>query len=205
MPTWAWFVIAVVAVALFALLAVAALTRRRTSQLRDRFGPEYDRTVEERGGRRPGEAELASRVERREQLEIRHLSSESRERYLESWQQVQAEFVDDPSRAVNKADRLVIAVMEDRGYPMDDFDRRAADISVDYPQVVERYRSAHGIARKNEEGEATTEDLRQAMQHYRALFEELLEPAEDEPLQREHAETAESETESARTEGVRHS
>ena len=205
MPTWAWIVIAVAAVALVALLAVAALTRRRTSELRERFGPEYDRTVEERGGRRPAEAELASRVERRERLEIRHLSSESRERYLESWQQVQAEFVDEPAGAVNKADRLVTAVMDDRGYPMDEFERRAADISVDYPQVVERYRSAHGIARKNEEGEATTEDLRQAMKHYRALFEELLEPAEDEPLQREQAETAESETESARTEGVRHS
>jgi hypothetical protein len=205
MPTWAWIVIAVAAVALVALLAVATLTRRRTSRLRERFGPEYDRTVEQRGGRRPGEADLASRVERREQLQIRHLPADARERYAESWQQVQAEFVDAPAVAVKNADRLVIAVMEDRGYPMDDFERRAADISVDYPQVVERYRSAHGIARKSEEGEATTEDLRQAMQHYRALFEELLEPAEDEPLQREQAESVADETEGARTEGVRHS
>jgi hypothetical protein len=203
MPTWAWIVIAVAAVALVALLAVAALMRSRTSRLRERFGPEYDRTVEKHGGRRPGEADLASRVERREQLEIRHLPADARERYAESWKQVQAEFVDAPAVAVKNADRLVIAVMEDRGYPMDDFERRAADISVDYPQVVERYRSAHGIARKSEEGEATTEDLRQAMQHYRALFEELLEPAEDDPLQREQAEPVENETESARTEGVR--
>lgn len=205
MPTWAWIVIAVAAVALVAILAVAALMKSRTSRLRERFGPEYDRTVEKRGGRREGEAELASRVERRERLEIRHLPADARERYAESWKQVQAEFVDSPAVAVKNADRLVIAVMEDRGYPMDDFERRAADISVDYPQVVERYRSAHGIARKSEEGEATTEDLRQAMQHYRALFEELLEPAEHEPLQREQAESGENETETARSEGVRQS
>jgi len=202
MPTWAWIVIAVAAIAVVALVAVAVMSRQRTSRLRQRFGPEYDRTVEQRGGRREAEADLSSRVERREQLQIRDLPPETRQRYLESWRQVQAEFVDDPAAAVTNADRLVTYVMNDRGYPMDDFDRRAADVSVDHPQVVERYRSAHGIARKNEDGEATTEDLRQAMQHYRALFEELLEPAEDEPLQREQAEA--SETPNEREEGVRH-
>ena len=192
MPTWGWIVIGVVAVAVIALVAVAVLSRQRTSRLRRRFGPEYDRTVERRGGKREAESELGSRVERREQLEIRELPSEARQGYLDSWRRVQAEFVDDPGAAVTNADRLVTSVMSDRGYPMDDFERRASDISVDYPQVVERYRSAHGIARKNKEGRATTEDLRQAMQHYRALFEELLEPAEDQPLQREHAEEAEA-------------
>jgi hypothetical protein len=201
MPTWAWILIAVAAVALVALIAIAAFSRRRTARLRERFGPEYDRTIEQRGGRRAAEADLTSRVERREQLEIRQLPPETRQRYLDSWRDVQAEFVDEPGVAVTKADRLVTSVMSDRGYPMDDFERREADISVDYPTVVERYRSAHGIARKNEEGQATTEDLRQAMQHYRALFEELLESAEDEPVQREQAEAAETPTE--RQEGVR--
>ncbi len=200
MPIWAWILIAVGAVVLVALVVGAALTRRRTSSLQQRFGPEYDRTVERRGGRRPAEAELTSRVERRERLQIRHLSPAAREQHLESWRQVQADFVDHPAGAVKRADQLVTSVMSERGYPMDDFERRADDISVDYPQVVERYRSAHGIADKNEEGEATTEDLRQAMKHYRALFEELLEPAEDEPLHRDETETAEGE----RKEGVTH-
>ncbi len=194
MPTWAWVVIAVGAVALMALLAASFLMRRRTGRLRDRFGPEYDRMVERRG-RRPAEAELDSRVERRRQLDIRPLSPAAREHYRESWAKVQAEFVDDPAGAVGAADQLVGSAMSERGYPMDDFEQRAADISVDHPQVVERYRSAHGIAQKNEDGSATTEDLRQAMQHYRALFEELLEQAEDEPLARGSAEQAPAESE----------
>jgi hypothetical protein len=188
MPTWAWILIAA-----GILLAVAAtfvlVTRRRTARLRERFGPEYDRTIEKRGGRREAEAELGTRVERREKLEIRPLAPEARARYEEAWLEVQARFVDDPAAAVAGADQLVGSVMSDRGYPLDDFERRAEDISVDHPQVVERYRSAHGIARKNEEGQATTEDLRQAIQHYRALFEDLLEPAEDQALRRETAET----------------
>lgn len=193
MPTWAWILIAVAAVGLVALVAAVALTRRRTQRLQQRFGPEYDRAVERQGGRRPAEAELDSRVERREQLEIRPLSEAAREHYLESWTQVQTKFVDDPAGAVAGADELVNSVMVERGYPMDNFERRAADISVDHPQVVERYRSAHGIAQKNEDGSATTEDLRQALKHYRALFEELLESAEDEPLQRDDAETVPTE------------
>jgi hypothetical protein len=188
MPTWVWILIAV-GVALAAVLVFAALTRQRTKRLRERFGPEYDRTVERRGGRREGESELASRVERRERLEIRPLSSEAHERYVVSWRRVQANFVDDPAAAVAEADQLVTAVMSERGYPMDEFDQRADDISVDHPQVVERYRSAHGIAKKNAEAQATTEDLRQGVKHYRALFEELVVPAEDQPLQREGEET----------------
>jgi hypothetical protein len=194
MPTWAWIVIAA-AIVLAAAVAFVALTRMRTQRLRERFGPEYDRTLEKRGGRRPAEAELGSRVERREGLEIRPLSNEARERYVASWQRVQAAFVDNPAGALTEADKLVSSVMSDRGYPMDDFEQRADDISVDHPQVVERYRSAHGIAKKNEKGQATTEDLRQAIKHYRSLFEELLEPAEDQPLEREASETKDTERE----------
>jgi hypothetical protein len=195
MPTWAWILIAVAALALVALVAVTAMMRRRTQRLQARFGPEYDRAVERHGGRRDAEADLGSRVEHRERLEIRALAPAARERYLASWTQVQAEFVDDPRGAVGSADQLVNAVMSERGYPIEDFERRAADISVDHPQVVERYRSAHGIAQKNERGEATTEDLRQAIMHYRALFEELLESAEDQQLQRDDAEMTQAESE----------
>jgi hypothetical protein len=189
MPTWAWILI-VVGVLLVAALAFAALKRQRTARLQQRFGSEYDRTVEKSDSRRAAEADLKTRVERRERLQIRPLSADARNRYAASWKQVQMNFVDDPSGAIREANELVVAVMRERGYPMDDFDRQADDISVDYPQVVERYRSANGIAKKNEEGRATTEDQRQAVQHYRALFEELLqEPPEDQPLQREASET----------------
>jgi hypothetical protein len=199
MPTWAWIVIIIAAVAVAAAITYVALTRRRTAQLQDRFGPEYDRTVERRGGRGEAEAELGSRIERREKLEIRPLPPESRERYLQSWREVQARFVDDPPGAVASADQLVGSVMSERGYPLDDFEQRADDISVDHPQVVERYRSAHGIAQKNADGEATTEDLRQAIKHYRALFEDLLEPAEDQPLRREETTTTDAEREERAT------
>jgi hypothetical protein len=194
MPTWAWIVIAA-AIILAAAIAFVALIRMRTQRLRERFGPEYDRTLEKRGGRRQAEAELGARVERREELEIRPLSTEVRERYIVSWKRVQAAFVDDPAGALTDADQLVNSVMSDRGYPMDDFEQRADDISVDHPQVVERYRSAHGIAKKNEKGQATTEDLRQAIKHYRSLFEELLESAEDQSLHREATETTDTERE----------
>jgi hypothetical protein len=188
MPTWGWLVIAIAAVALVALIAGVAFMRRRTVRLQERFGREYDRAVERQGGKRRGEAELASRVERRERLDLRPLSRESCESFRRSWEEVQKQFVDNPGHAVTRADELVSTVMSERGYPMDDFERRAADISVDHADVVERFRSAHGIAKKNEEGTATTEDLRQAIKHYRALFDELLETGEDEPLSRAHAE-----------------
>jgi hypothetical protein len=199
MPTWAWILIAIAAVIVVAGVVTTALTQRRTRRLRDRFGPEYDRAVQQGESRRKAEAELGSRVERRERLEIRPVSPDARDRYLESWRQVQTRFVDNPAGAVTSADTLVATVMNERGYPMDDFERRAADISVDHPQVVERYRSAHGIAEKNNRGEATTEDLRQALKHYRALFEELVEPTEDQPLQRGQAETTEDERERSAT------
>jgi FtsZ-interacting cell division protein ZipA len=185
MPTWAWVLVVLGAVVLLALLALAALTQRRTKRLQTRFGPEYDRTLERRGSKRRAEAELGSRVDRREQLEIRPLSPAAREHYRESWTKVQAQFVDDPAGATVAADELVTTAMSERGYPMGDFERRAEDVSVDHPQVVERYRAAHAITESNPQGDTDTENLRQAMQHYRALFDELLEGAEDEPLARD--------------------
>jgi hypothetical protein len=180
MPTWAWIII-VAAVILIVLAAVWAYTQsRRRRQLADRFGPEYERAVEERGDRRGAERELSERERQRERLDIIPLSSEARDRYSDSWRSVQTRFVDDPSAAVGEADRLVTDVMRERGYPIDDFDQRAADISVDHPDVVENYRAGHELYLKEDRGDADTEDLRQAFVHYRALFAELLETREGE-------------------------
>jgi hypothetical protein len=172
--------IAVAAVVVLVSLAWQAMARRRTSRLRGQFGPEYDRTVETTDSRRKAEAELAAREERREQLTIRPLTPTARARYSELWRNVQAQFVDDPSTAVTSADSLIQSVMSDRGYPVADFDQRAADVSVDHPDVVENYREGHRLAR-GRNGENPTEDLRQAMRHYRALFDELLDGEGDEP------------------------
>jgi hypothetical protein len=143
--------------------------------LQDRFGPEYDRTVDKAGGRREAEQELREREKRHDELELRPLSKDARERYLEQWRTTQGRFVDDPPGAVAEADDLVQQVMRDRGYPVDDFEQRAADISVGHPDLVEKYRTATGIARASERGEASTDDLRHSVRHYRALFVELLE------------------------------
>ena len=149
--------------------------QRRSAQLQEGFGPEYGRTLAERGDRREAEAELSERRERHEQLEIRELEPELREHYSDRWQAAQRTFVDQPAAAVGEADRLVSEVMRERGYPVeDDFDRRAADISVEHPVVVENYRSAHEISGRATRDEASTEDLRQAMIHFRELFDELL-------------------------------
>ena len=174
MATWVWIVI-VVAAALLVLGIVWGATRtRRTRSLQDRFGSEYDRTVEKAGGRRQAEQELSEREQRHEELDLRPLSPRARDRYLNDWEATQARFVDDPSGAVSEADELVQRVMRDRGYPVEDFEQRAADISVEHPDLVEKYRTAHGIARANARGEASTEDLRHSVRHYRALFVELL-------------------------------
>jgi hypothetical protein len=178
MDAWVWIVIALVALVVIGLVAWSVMTRRRTDQLRDRFGPEYERTVQSEGDKRTAESELLQREKRREQLEIRPLQPAARERYLGSWRDIQNRFVDVPVEAVREADALVTQVMRERGYPMEDFDQRAADISVDHPHLVENYRSAHEAARRSAEGQATTEELRQAVVYYRALFEELLEPGE---------------------------
>lgn len=175
MPIWVWIVIAVVVVIVVAALIAAARSRRRSERIRGRFGPEYDRTVEHLGNRRRAESELSERERRREELDIRPLQPAARDRYIQSWRDVQIRFVDMPSESVRQADALVIQVMRDRGYPMEDFEQRAADVSVDHPRVVEDYRTAHAISQANDGGRATTEDLRRAMVHYRTLFEELLE------------------------------
>jgi hypothetical protein len=174
MATWVWIVIAVAAIALIAAGVWVWYRQRTTRGLQERFGAEYDRVVESEGGRRSAESELQERQRRRDDLEIRELPTATRRRYQGAWQMTQARFVDNPSEAVAEADRLVTEVMSARGYPMEDFEQRAADISVDHPHLVENYRSAHGISRRASTGEADTEELRRAMVHFRALFEELL-------------------------------
>lgn len=178
MPVWVWVAIGVGAAIVLAA-AWAGMRGARSRGLRRRFGPEYERTVAEHGDRRAAESELHERQQAREELEIRPLSEPARERYREAWSRVQASFVDNPSGAVADADRLVAEAMRERGYPVDDFESRAALVSVDHPRVVEHYREGHDIFRSFERGEAATEELRQAMHHYRALFDELLEAPHD--------------------------
>jgi hypothetical protein len=169
-----WVIVAVLVIALV-VAGVVIARQRRSQQLQKGFGPEYGRTLAEKGDRRAAESELIERRERRRELEIRELDPESRERYAERWRGAQRTFVDQPSAAVADADRLVAEVMHERGYPVEeDFERRAADVSVDHPTVVENYRAAHGISVRAARNEADTEDLRQALVHFRALFEELL-------------------------------
>jgi hypothetical protein len=176
-PTWGWILIAAAAAVLIVVAIVMPMrSKRRSKQLQSQFGPEYDRTVESTDSRRKAESELAARQERREQLDIRPLSSAARERYMTQWQTVQAQFVDNPSGAVGSADQLIQSVMADRGYPVDDFDSRAADVSVDHPHVAANYREGHRLAEQCANGNGSTEELRQAMRHYRALFDELVEP-----------------------------
>jgi hypothetical protein len=185
MPVWVWVLIGIGVVVVLGALAWNALARRRTSRLQDRFGPEYDRMVGTTENKREAESDLASREERRAQLDIRPLSQAACARYIENWQVVQAQFVDDPSVAVASADSLIQSVMSERGYPVEDFEQRAADVSVDHPQVVENYRDGHRLAEASAGGTGSTEALRQAMRHYRALFEELVEADADQPLRRE--------------------
>jgi FtsZ-interacting cell division protein ZipA len=179
MPGWGWVLIAVGVIVVIALVVWQAMNARRTRTLQGRFGPEYDRTLERADDRREAEADLAARAKRRDELDIRPLPTASRDRYLEEWQRVQARFVDDPRGAVQEADTLIQSVMRERGYPVDDFEQRAADISVDHPQVVENYRNGHRLA------SGDTEEQRQAMVHYRALFDELVEETADRPLSRD--------------------
>ena len=177
----------IIAVAVVIVVAIAAgvyvwSRNRRTQELSGRFGPEYQRTVEETGDRGTAEQQLQEREKRVEQMEIRPLPPEERERYAQEWRSVQARFVDDPSGAISLADRLVQQVMEARGFDVDaDFDQRAADVSVHHAQAVSEYRQAHDIAERHAAGGVETEELRQAMVHYRAVFDDLLEVEEREP------------------------
>ena len=168
----------IVAVVIIAILVAAVWwysTRQRSAKLQEKFGSEYQRTVAEKGDTRKAEDDLAARQKRVSKLEIRLLADDERRRFNDEWRAVQARFVDDPSAAVGDADTLVGRVMEARGYPVGDFEQRAADVSVDHPTVLEHYRAAHAVALRHAQGQASTEDLRQAMGNYRALFAELLE------------------------------
>ncbi len=168
--------IAVVVIVVAAGMAIYfSMRKRRTKKLRTQFGAvEYARTVEEGGGQRKAEAALDKRAERVEAMHIRPLGPGDRARFIESWARVQSRFVDGPGGAVTDADKLLGDVMSTRGYPVSDFEQRAADISVDHPVVLENYRAAHQVARRQVEGKASTEELRTAMIHYRTLFEELV-------------------------------
>jgi hypothetical protein len=174
MDAWIWIVIAVVVVLIVVAVVAAAASRRRRHHLQERFGSEYDRTVDGADRRRQAEQDLRDREARHDQLELRPLSDASRQRYSQQWQEMQSGFVDRPQVAVADADRLITDLMRERGYPVDDFETRSDLVSVDHPDVVENYRTAHGIALRTIDGRTTTEDLRQAVVSYRALFEEML-------------------------------
>jgi|1186.fasta_scaffold07276_2 hypothetical protein len=174
MDTWIWIVIAVVVVLVIALVVMAMLRKRRRAHLQDRFGSEYDRTVDDSRSRRTAERELQEREARHDQLQLRPLSEASRRRYSQQWSDMQSGFVDRPQVAVADADRLITDLMRERGYPVDDFETRSELVSVDHPDVVQNYRTAHSIAARTIEGRTSTEDLRQAVISYRALFEEML-------------------------------
>ena len=181
MDAWIWIVIAVVVVLIVVAAVAAAASRRRRHPLQERFGSEYDRTVEGADRRRQAEQELREREARHDELELHPLSEASRQRYTQQWQEMQSGFVDRPQVAVADADRLITDLMRERGYPVDDFETRSDLVSVDHPDVVENYRTAHGIAVRTVDGRTTTEDLRQAVVSYRALFEEMLVDDNDAP------------------------
>jgi hypothetical protein len=174
--TSAGIILLIVAAGIIAVLAWYQVQQRRSRRLRLRFGPEYDHTLREFGNSRPkAEANLARREERVEKMHVHSLTRDRQERFVGEWQHVQARFVDDPPGSIREADRLVCEVMQARGYPMSDFERRAEDLSVDHPRVVLNYCAAHEVAAQQEKGQASTEDLRRALVYYRELFDELLE------------------------------
>ncbi len=174
-PSWLIAAVIVVAVIVAAWLVARARRRQQSVRLQERFGPEYARVISERGDRARAEAELLAREKRVERFKLVALTPEDKTRFGEAWNVLQTRFVDNPRGVVVEADRLVRDLMVRRGYPMADFEHRAADISVDHPTVVEAYRSARAIAVRDQQGQATTEELRKAVVHYRTLFDELLE------------------------------
>ena len=185
--TAVWVLIAII---LIGAIVWITLSRVRSQRLRQRFGPEYERTIRTEGNVRKAEAALEARAKRVAGLHIQPLNSTDAQRFDAAWRAVQTRFVDDPRGAVTEADRLVGEVMAARGYPVGDFEQRVADVSVDHPDVVMNYRAAREIALHHAEGKATTEDLRQAMVHYRALFRDLLETAKDEIREPERRDVA---------------
>ncbi|GAA3559589.1 hypothetical protein GCM10022419_045240 [Nonomuraea rosea] len=174
MTTFIWVAVVVVAVVALAAVAYLMQQQKRRNHLRERFGPEYERIVAEHDNRREAEQELAGREQRHSELDIRPLTDESRDTYASRWTEVQERFVDAPGFAVTEADQLVTAVMAERGYPTEDFEQRLSDLSVGHSSTLDHYRTAHEISGRAARKEASTEELRQAMVHYRALFEELL-------------------------------
>jgi len=179
MAAWIWIVIIIAVVAVVALAALVA-RNRRTAMLRDRFGPEYDRTVEHRDNRRAGEAELLARQKQRAQFDVKPLPEADRLRFAAEWRDLQERFLDEPAQSVGAADALITRVMEARGYPMRDFDTQTELVSVDYPETVENYRFAHAVQLRSQTQQASTEELREATLRYRSLFDELLRPEGDE-------------------------
>ena len=174
MDTWVWIVIIAAIVVIAAILIAMTLASRRRSHLKQRFGTEYDRTIGEADSRRQGEIDLRAREERHASLNLRPLSPAARDRYQTRWAEMQTMFIDRPQVAVADADSLITQVMRDLGYPVDNFESNAWLISVDHANVVAKYREGHDIYTKTVEGTATTEDLRQAVLAYRALFDELM-------------------------------
>jgi hypothetical protein len=179
-------VLALVAVAIIVLISKRS-TQQRKAGLKSRFGPEYDRLVEEHGSVPKAERELLAREKRIDHLKLHPLQDADRARFSADWRNVQARFVDDPSGAVEQADELIKSVMVARGYENERFEQRVADLSVEHANVVQHYRAAHGLAQQNREGKADTEELRQAFVHYRALFADLLEQPESSKQQLQEA------------------
>jgi hypothetical protein len=182
MPTWEWILIAIVAVLVVAAVLVIAArlsSRSKSRRLQRHYGPEYEHLVTEAGDRKVAEKELAAREQHRDKLDIVALTPSALAHFTNHWQQVQTAFVDDPASAVGAADRLVTEVMREKGYPVDDFEQREADISVDHPAIVENYRVAHGIHLAQQNGGVDTEKQREAFVHYRALFDRLLDAKKD--------------------------
>jgi len=175
MTTLIWVVIAIAVVVVIALVAMGA-RKRNSAMLRERFGPEYDRAVENRGDQRAAEADLRAREKQRAQFDVKPLPEATRLNFAYEWRDVQEHFVDQPEQATTDADILITRVMAARGYPMKDFDAQAELISVDYPDTVENYRFAHAVRQRSETQQASTEDLREALLRYRSLFDELLRP-----------------------------
>jgi hypothetical protein len=178
MATWVWVVIAIVVVVVVALVAAGA-RNRRTAALRDRFGPEYDRAVENSDDRRAAETGLRAREKQRAQFDVKPLPEATRLRFADEWRDLQERFLDEPAQAADAADALITRVIEARGYPMRDFDAQAELVSVDHPDTVENYRLAHAVQQRSQNQQASTEDLREALLRYRSLFNELLRPEGD--------------------------
>jgi hypothetical protein len=175
MQPWAWVLLVVVVIVL--LVAIwAAMRQRRSTSLRERFGPEYERTVEAADDRRGAEQALLDRARRRDRLDIVALPEAARARYAEQWRAIQERFIDDPAGSVGSAHALLDQVMAEQGYPTQNFEEQADLVSVDHPRVVENYRAAYAVYRRQQDGQASTENLREALVRYRSLFEELLRP-----------------------------